>query len=94
LVAAYRYRLFMRLVGGAGSPARLDVTVHAGVAEVGRVAADSVTPVGVTTQTQGRTLWFSLPASVFDSHAHALISTTAGPLTGSPFRTALRDVAL
>jgi LmbE family N-acetylglucosaminyl deacetylase len=94
LRAAYRYRVFMRLVGGAGSPARLDVTVRSGAAEVLRAEGDSVLPTGVTTQTQGRTLWISLPASVLASHAHALISANAGPLTGSPFRTALRDVAL
>jgi LmbE family N-acetylglucosaminyl deacetylase len=94
IVASFDYRISVRLIGGRQAPARLDVLAHRGSVSALRVSADSVTPAGLTTGTDGRTVWISLPASAFDGRTHALLRATAGAAATSPFRTAVRDVSL
>lgn len=92
--ASLDYRVSLRLIGGGADSERLDVLVRAMEASAQRVSANSITPVGVGAEADGRTMWVSVPASVLQGRTHVLLGSSAGPAGEPPFRTAWRDIAL
>lgn len=91
---ALDYRVSLRLIGGAGAPARVDVLVHGGVATAQRASAQSVLPDGITAVQRDDTTWIGIPASVLAGRTNALLGASVGPAGRPPFRTAWREVAL
>jgi len=84
----------LRLFGGDGTPARLDISVTGGTAVALSSASNAITPGDVRAEQDGDTLWIAVPRDALTGRTRFMIGATVTRGRAAPMRTAWREVEL